>query len=137
MKQLTTRVDHLYTWKASTNTTLKSVQAKETAFDKLLDGLPTWKRQVDAGLHNGQARFEDFLSKHWQPVKKKFDQMLEEWHASGREKRTRVVAETLTMMTRETFTILPTMTRHYQYQNVIVLQPQAGIQNSQKDNSHG
>ena len=93
VKQLTTRVDHLYTWKASTDTTLKSVQAKETEFDKLLDGLPTWKRQVDASLHNGQARFDDFLSKHWQPVKKKFDQMLEEWQACGREKRTRVVAE--------------------------------------------
>ena len=43
----------------------------------------------------------------------------------------------LTMMTRETSMTLPTMTRQYQWQSVMVLQLPAGPQNGPKDNSHG
>ena len=93
VSKLSTRDDDLFTWKHTAERDINSLKAHDTKYEKLLDSLPQWKTQVDQRLVSSQAKFEDFLTQHWRPHKKKFDNMLDEWQPTYREKRTRVVAE--------------------------------------------
>ena len=95
ISKLMTRVDDLYTWKETADTRIRSTVDANNRPEKLLDGFPKWKTQVDTQLIAGQAKFEDFLSKHWRPHRKQIDQVLEDWQKAAGEKCTRVVAQIL------------------------------------------
>ena len=63
----------LCNWKTATEKHLDDVTTQNSEYEKMLDGIPVWKKQVDARLTSGQAKSEDFLAHQWRPHKKIFD----------------------------------------------------------------
>ena len=82
VSKLTARVDGLYARKENAAANIQSLKDCDDQYEKMLDALPGWKVQIEQRLTSHQAKFEDFLTQHWRPHRKKFDNMLDEWQAA-------------------------------------------------------